>query len=93
MNLTDEEQKIIQKAIKTWGNQAQLLMVLEEMSELQKEILKNINRHQQNMEAIVDETADVLIMIEQLQQIYQIKEAVRARIPQKLKKIQNRLGE
>lgn len=93
MNLTNEEQKIIQKAIKTWGNQAQLLMVLEEMSELQKEILKNINRHQQNIEAIVDETADVLIMIEQLQQIYQIKEAVQARIPQKLKKIQNRLGE
>ena len=58
--------EILEQAIAKWGKQAQLLMVLEEMSELQKEILKNINRGKDNVAEIVDETADVEIMLTQL---------------------------
>ncbi len=82
---------LLVKAVEKWGTHAQLLMVLEEMSELQKEILKNINRGKDNVDAIIDETADVEIMLEQLKHIYQIQEAVKERIPQKLEKVKARL--
>lgn len=84
-------QDILDKAISKWGKDAQLLMVLEEMSELQKEILKNINRGKNNLDEIIDETADVEIMLEQLKYIYGIDEDVKKRIPLKLEKVKVRL--
>lgn len=82
---------LMDKAIQTWGPHAQLLTVLEEMSELQKEILKNINRGKNNINEIIDETADVEIMLEQMKHIFNIKEAVAKRIPIKLEKVKARL--
>ena len=82
---------ILKKAINTWGERAQLLMVLEEMSELQKEILKNINRGKDNVDQIIDETADVEIMLEQLKYIFGIHKQVEDRIPVKLAKVKARL--
>ncbi|MBR4927000.1 MAG: hypothetical protein IKY98_01600 [Alphaproteobacteria bacterium] len=84
-------QDILDRAISKWGKHAQLLMVLEEMSELQKEILKNINRDKDNLDEIIDETADVEIMLDQLKYIYGIDEAVANRIPLKLEKVKARL--
>ena len=84
-------QDILDKAISKWGKHAQLLMVLEEMSELQKEILKNINRGKDNIDDIIDETADVEIMLDQMKYIYGIDEAVANRIPLKLEKVKARL--
>ncbi len=83
--------ELMDKAIQTWGPTAQLLMVLEEMSELQKEILKNLNRGKNNLDEIIDETADVEIMLEQMKHIFQIQEAVEKRIPIKLEKVKARL--
>ncbi len=85
------EPELLKKAVHTWGKQAQLLMVLEEMSELQKEILKNINRGKENLDEIIDETADVEIMLEQLKYIFDIEQQVTDRIPIKLNKIRVRL--
>ena len=34
----------LERALKVWGKDAQMLQVIEEMSELTKEILKNVNR-------------------------------------------------
>ncbi|MBQ9089946.1 MAG: hypothetical protein IJY58_02740 [Alphaproteobacteria bacterium] len=86
-----EYEALFDKAIQRWGVSAQLLMVLEEMSELQKEILKNINRGKDNLDAIIDETADVEIMLAQLKHIYQIQKQVEERIPVKLAKVRARL--
>lgn len=86
-----EYEALFDKAIQRWGVSAQLLMVLEEMSELQKEILKNINRGKDNLDAIIDETADVEIMLAQLKHIYQIQKQVQERIPVKLEKVKIRL--
>ena len=33
---------VLKRALQTWGEQPQMLMVVEEMSELMKEVLKNI---------------------------------------------------
>lgn len=82
---------VYDNAIATWGKKPQLLVLLEEFSELQKEVLKNINRDKDNLTEIIDETADVLIMMEQLQRLYNIKEPVQQRIIEKLKRVEQRL--
>lgn len=82
---------IYRRALKTWGKDAQMLQVIEEMSELTKEILKNINRGKDNLDEIVEETADVEIMLEQLKYCYDIEEKVREYKAQKLLKIERRL--
>ncbi len=85
------DKKLLKKAIDVWGKHAQLLTLLEEMSELQKEILKNINRGKENLNELIDETADVEIMLEQLKYIFDIEQAVEERIPVKLEKVRRRL--
>ncbi len=85
------DKKLLKKAIDVWGKHAQLLALLEEISELQKEILKNINRGKENLNELIDETADVEIMLEQLKYIFDIEQAVEERIPVKLEKVRRRL--
>ncbi len=84
---------ICQRALDTWGEEAQMLMVIEEMSELTKEILKNINRKKNNVDAIIEETADVEIMLEQLKANYGIAEKVEEYKQNKLKLIEQRLND
>lgn len=69
---------VLKRALHTWGEQAQMMMVVEEMSELMKEILKNVNRGKDNLAEIIEETADVEIMLEQLKENYQIADEVEA---------------
>ncbi len=84
---------VLKRALQTWGGQAQMLMVVEEMSELTREILKNVNRGKDNVAAIVEETADVEIMLEQLKENYGIAERVVVYKAEKLKQIERRLNE
>lgn len=82
---------VLKRALETWGEEAQMLMVVEEMSELMKEILKNINRKKDNIAQIVEETADVEIMLEQLKENYNIEDKVAAYKAEKIKLIEQRL--
>ena len=84
---------IYKRALKTWGEEPQMLQVIEEMSELTKEILKNINRKKDNIAELIEETADVEIMLEQLKCCYDIKDEVESYKAQKLLKIEKRLDE
>lgn len=84
---------VLKRALKTWGEQAQMMMVVEEMSELMKEILKNVNRGKDNLAEIVEETADVEIMLEQLKENYHIAEKVEAYKAGKIKLIEQRLND
>lgn len=84
---------VLKRALQTWGGQAQMLMVVEEMSELTREILKNVNRGKDNVAAIVEETADVEIMLEQLKENYGIAGRVAVYKAEKLKQIERRLNE
>ena len=83
----------LKRALKVWGKDAQMLQVIEEMSELTKEILKNVNRKKNNIAELIEETADVEIMLEQLKENYQIAEAVAAYKKEKIKQIEQRLNE
>lgn len=84
---------VLKRALETWGEQPQMLMVVEEMSELMKEILKNINRKKDNIAEIIEETADVEIMLEQLKENYKITEKVEAYKKDKIKLIEQRLND
>ena len=89
--MTENDRKILEKAIRIWGKTPQLLMVLEEMSELQKEILKNLNRGKNNLKELIEETVDVEITLAQMKMIYGIEEDVAKGFSQKLKEVENRL--
>ena len=67
MNLNIDIDKLI-RVIKTYGVQAQITVLFEEMAELQKELCKQ-RRKQGNIEQITEELADVLIMLKQIQVI------------------------
>lgn len=82
---------IYERALSAWGKNAQMMQVVEEMSELIKEIIKNINRNKNNVTELVEETADVEIMLEQLKLCYNIKEQVDAYKEAKLIKLSERL--
>ncbi len=84
---------IYERAVKTWGKEPQMLQVIEEMSELTKEILKNVNRKKNNIDELIEETADVEIMLEQLKCCYGIKDQVEEYKAGKLLKIERRLDD
>lgn len=84
------EMSIYQGAIAKWGEDAQMKMVLEEMSELQKEICK-LWRGKDNRDAIAEEVADVEIMLGQLQVMLEIFEDVDRHKKEKLLRLQRRL--
>ena len=86
-----KEEELYKRALRVWGKEPQMLQVIEEMSELIKEILKNVNRKKENTAAIIEETADVEIMLGQLKCCYGIKEQVAQYKAEKLKLISERL--
>ena len=55
------------------NKEKQLIVALEELSELQKEITKNL-RKKSNIDNLIEEIADVQIIIEQLKYYFNIPE-------------------
>lgn len=60
----EEDKKLYTKLIQTYGT-TQLIVAIEELSELQKEICKALRNKAKN-ENILEEVADVYIMLEQI---------------------------
>lgn len=106
MNFTHEEIKILQSAINHYGDENQLDMAIEEMAELTKAICK-YKRAVKERERdichstakdvifakgdIVEETADVLIMIEQLIMIFGCPASVSAKMSEKIRRLKGRV--
>jgi hypothetical protein len=65
-----ESDIIIERAVTHFGKNPQVLQAIEEMAELTKALLKNVNRGKDNLDDIADEMADVWIMMLQLEKIY-----------------------
>lgn len=86
----DEVYRTLLRAIDMWGCDAQLKMVLEEMSELAKEICK-FWRGKNNTESIADEVADVEIMLAQAKLIFGIEKTVEQHKVDKLERLKMRL--
>ena len=64
-------ESVIEKAIEKWGKEAQTIVAMEECAELIKECSKML-RGQGNIDHLIEEIADVLTCIEQLEIIYDI---------------------
>ena len=62
---------VLEKAIEKWGKEAQTIVAMEEGAELIKECSKML-RGQGNIDHLIEEIADVLTCIEQLEIIYDI---------------------
>ena len=88
--MNDNLKAVLQDAIDTYGKDAQLWMVIEEMSELAKEICK-YERGRENREQIADEVADVTIMLEQVKMMFGISDAVDRRIIAKVARLKRRI--
>lgn len=92
--------EVLQQAVDTYGKEAQTDMAIEEMSELTKALLKH-RRAERSPEAwdyektrqnILEEIADVIIMLTQLVIIYGGREAIQQNINEKVDRLKKRLN-
>ena len=84
---------VFHETIKKWGSSMQLLMFIEESSELNKEIIKYF-RGDKNEHLILEEMADVYIMLEQMKFVFNFEEKkLQDIIDKKINRIERRLNE
>lgn len=81
---------IISKALEHFGPVPQQMKAIEEMAELTKEICKEISGLLSNREAVIEEIADVQIVLWQMQLLYGV-DRVQDRIKFKLRRLENRM--
>jgi len=87
------DDKLLEEAISTWGVDAQVQMIEEECIELALAIHKlrrNRGDNMKKLEDVVDEIADVKIMIKQAEKIFD-KEAIDQRVIFKMDRLKDRL--
>ena len=84
----DQENQLYQDAIDFFGDLSQKVMVIEEMSELTKELCKEL-RDRGNIDHIAEELADVEITLSQIKLIYGIDELVQQHKEFKLNRFAN----
>lgn len=84
--------EIYKRAIETYGKDAQLKMAIEEMAELTQAICKSF-RCNDNIENIIEEIADVEIMLAQIKLIFEINENVMCiKQVEKIRRLEERLN-
>ena len=82
--------QVCRKAVETFGWEKQSLIAIEEMSELQKEIIKK-HRGQQNEQHLAEEIADVQVMLEQLVIMFGISEEVERELKFKMDRLERKI--
>lgn len=82
-----ERQAILYKALEVYGIDSQVMMIIEEMSELTKAFCK-LYRGDGSVDAVREEMADVKIMLEQMSMFYGETEDIEG---QKLERLRQRL--
>lgn len=88
--MTAWETAVCKRAIEAYGKEHQLIICMEEMAELTKELTKNL-RGRRNLQDISEEVADVEIMLEQVKVIFDLKEEVSEAKEAKLLRLQKRI--
>lgn len=83
--------QVCEKALSEYGPQAQMVMVMEECSELMKEISKAY-RGKPDLDHISEEMADVLIMLCQMMLLFKNESLVFDQMKSKSMRLANRLG-
>lgn len=88
--MTAWETAVCKRAVEAYGKEHQLIICMEEMAELTKELTKNL-RGRRNFQDISEEVADVEIMLEQVKVIFDLKEEVSEAKEAKLLRLQKRI--
>lgn len=90
----EERRPVYEAAIDHYGVDCQIWKAVEEMAELTKELCKVQNSRQvgATREAMVDEIADVTVMMEQLRIIFDVNDDVQERIGFKVHRLAQRIG-
>ena len=88
--MTAWETAVCKRAVDAYGKEHQLIICMEEMAELTKELTKNL-RGRRNLQDISEEVADVEIMLEQVKVIFDLKEEVFEDKEAKLLRLQKRI--
>lgn len=83
---------VYNKAFQVFGYNNQLVVAIEEMSELQKEACKAL-RGNGNVWHLAEEVADAIIMLEQLQLMYGIEAEVLRIMGAKVARLSSRIAE
>lgn len=92
MEFNTNQINVMIDALEYYGNDPQVDVAIEEMSELIKELLKN-RRGKENRSMIADEMADVYIMLEQFKFIFGINETeLKVNAEFKIQRLKNRIG-
>lgn len=94
--MTQEQMRNLNTIVETYGNDAQEDMAIEECSELVKAILKFRRSNAKDSDlrdAVIDEIADVQIMLTQLGIIFNCVEEVNERIDFKIDRQMGRITE
>jgi NTP pyrophosphatase (non-canonical NTP hydrolase) len=87
----EDRKKVYEQAINLYGAEAQIHMVLEEMSELSKELCKSFRPGGTTLDNIADECADVTIMLEQLRIIFDMNDQVCEHMDEKIERLMGRI--
>lgn len=87
----ESRKKVYEDALIRWGIHNQLVVAIEEMSELQKEICKFF-RHDGKEQDLIEEVADVSIMLEQIILMFDIEEDVKKVMEEKIQRLERRLS-
>lgn len=92
-DMTETQIKILSNAVQTYGKNHQVDIAIEEMSELTKALLKD-RRNIGAIDDVLEELADVYIMICQLMMIFNIDtEMLDNQIDYKIRRLQRRIVE
>lgn len=86
----EERAKVYTNAFVTYGERAQMVVALEELSECQKEICKFM-RGIGNAGNLAEEIADATIMLEQMRMIFGVNDLVCQKMDQKIQRLDERL--
>lgn len=90
---TTPRPEVLQQAVDTWEKNSQVDVAVEEMSELTKALIKERRGAPGARQDILEEMADVIIMLMQLLMIFGGREEVQIIIDEKVKRLMGRLYE
>lgn len=82
--------EILKKALQHYGANSQRIVAIEEMSELTKELCK-VSRGEENDAHIAEEIADVRIMLDQMEILFDCAGAAAAYQAAKVERLRKRL--
>ena len=90
--MTKEERTVFTNAIQKFGKKNQFAVAIEEMSELTKALTKKL-RGSQNLNSIIEEIADVEIMLDQLKLMSCVFSSVKNERDFKVQRLAERIKE